>query len=106
MNLAGLVTDPYNRRARLQPALLALLPVGLVALVLFPGVGSKSATLLGIAAYFGGATWLTQVGRELGKRLEPKLFNLGTAYHLHPCCAIGMPGSIQLPKNVITHFYP
>ena len=31
MNLAGLVTDPYNRRARLQPALLALLPVGLVA---------------------------------------------------------------------------
>ncbi|MFP3978963.1 hypothetical protein [Marinobacter sp. KMM 10035] len=74
MNLAGLVTDPYNRRARLQPALLALLPVGLVALIVFPGVESKAATLLGIAAYFGGATWLTQVGRGLGKRLEPKLF--------------------------------
>ena len=33
MNLAELVTDPYNRRARLQPALLALLPVGIVALI-------------------------------------------------------------------------
>lgn len=74
MNIAGLVRDPYNRRARLQPALLALLPVGLVALVLFPGLESKAATLLGIAAYFGGATWLTQVGRDRGKRLEPELF--------------------------------
>jgi hypothetical protein len=51
-----------------------LLPVGLVALIVFPGVESKAATLLGIAAYFGGATWLTQVGRDQGKQLEPKLF--------------------------------
>ena len=56
MNLAELVTDPYNRRARLQPALLALLPVGIVALIFFPGLESKAATLVGVAAYFGGAT--------------------------------------------------
>lgn len=75
MNLGELVTDPYNRRARLAPALLALLPVALVALVLFPDPESKTATLFGIAAYFGGAAWLTQIGRERGKRLEPKLFH-------------------------------
>lgn len=74
MNLAELVTDPYNRRARLQPALLALLPVGIVALIFFPGLESKAATLVGVAAYFGGATWLTQVGRARGKRQESKLF--------------------------------
>jgi len=74
MNLTELITDPYNRRARLQPALLALLPVAMVALILFPGLESKAATLIGIVAYFGGATWLTQVGRDRGKRLETGLF--------------------------------
>lgn len=75
MNLAELVSDPYNRRARLAPALLALLPIALVALILFPELESKTATLFGIAAYFGGAAWLTQIGRERGKRLEPELFH-------------------------------
>lgn len=74
MNLTELVTDPYNRRARLQPAFLALLPVPLVALVLFPGLESKLVTLVGIAAYLGGTTWLTQFGRGRGKRLERNLF--------------------------------
>jgi len=75
MNLSELVTDPYNRRARLQPALMTLLSLAVVALVLYPGVESKAATLLGIVAYFGGAAWLTQVGRERGKRLEKDLFD-------------------------------
>jgi len=74
MNLAELVIDPYNRRARLQPALLALLPVIVVALVLYPELETKGATLLGIVAYLGGAAWLTQLGRERGKRLEPDLY--------------------------------
>jgi hypothetical protein len=74
MNLTELVTDPYNRRARLQPALLAILPVVAVALILYPGLESKAVPLVGIFAYFGGAGWLTQVGRERGKRLEKELF--------------------------------
>ena len=74
MNLTELITDPYNRRARLQPALLALLPVVLVALILYPELETKGTTLIGIVAYFGGAGWLTQLGRERGKRLEPRLF--------------------------------
>jgi|TARA_A100000171_G_scaffold33490_1_gene31907 hypothetical protein len=74
MNLTELITDPYNRRSRLQPALLALLPIPLVALILFPGLESKLGTLIGIAGYLGGATWLTQVGRDRGRKLEPTLF--------------------------------
>lgn len=74
MNLTELITDPYNRRARLQPALLALLPAALVALILFPNLEAKLGTLIGIVAYLGGATWLTQVGRDRGKKLEPGLF--------------------------------
>lgn len=74
MNLTELITDPYNRRARLQPALLALLPVALGALILFPGLESKLGSFIGIAAYLGGATWLTQVGRDRGKKLEPELY--------------------------------
>ena len=75
MSLSELVTAPYNRRARLQPALLAIFPVVAVALILYPGLESKAATLVGIFAYFGGAAWLTQVGRERGKRLEKRLFD-------------------------------
>lgn len=75
MNLTELVTDPYNRRARLQPALLAILPVVAVGLILYPGLESKAAPLVGIIAYFGGAAWLTQVGRQRGKRLEKRLFD-------------------------------
>lgn len=75
MNLTELVTEPYNRRARLQPALLAIFPVVAVALILFPGLESKATPLVGIFAYFGGAAWLTQVARERGKRLEKSLFS-------------------------------
>lgn len=74
MTLSQLVTDPYNRRARLQPALLAILPVFLVALLLYPEVEARSATILGVAAYFGGAVWLTQLARERGKKLESALY--------------------------------
>lgn len=74
MNLLQLVTDPYNRRARLKPALLAILPVVVVALILYPELETKLATVAGLVVYLGGAVWLTQVGRDRGKRLEPRLF--------------------------------
>lgn len=68
-------TDSYNRRARLQPALFALLAVAVVALVLYPGLETRVATWAGIVAYFGGAAWLTQIGRERGKKQERKLYH-------------------------------
>lgn len=75
MNLSELVSDPYNRRARLQPALLAILPIVAVAFILFPSLESKAAPIVGTIAYFGGAAWLTQIGRDRGKRLEQSLFD-------------------------------
>ena len=75
MNLAQLVSDPYNRRARLQPALLAILPIALSALVMYPELESQAIMLVGTVGYFGGAMWLTQLGRGRGKKLEPELYD-------------------------------
>ncbi len=74
MNLAELVKDPYNRRSRLQPALLSLLPVFVLIPLLYPGVEARATGMLTLAAYLGGAMWLTQLGRERGKRFETALF--------------------------------
>lgn len=74
MNLADLIKDPYNRRSRLQPALLSLLPIFVLIPLLYPGIEARATGILTLAAYLGGAMWLTQVGRERGKRLEAALF--------------------------------
>ena len=69
-----LISDPYDRKARLTPALLAILPLVAMVLLIYPGIESKWAVLLGVIVSFGGAMWLTQVGRDYGKKLEPYLF--------------------------------
>ncbi len=74
MSLMGLVTDPYNRRARLQPALFAILPVFSVGFLLYPDIEKTAATFIGILVFSGGSVWLTQIGRERGKKIEPQLF--------------------------------
>lgn len=74
MSLMDLVTDPYNRRARLQPALIAIVPVLIVGLLLYPEIEQHAVTVITIVAYFGGSVWLTQIGRERGKKIEPSLF--------------------------------
>ena len=75
MSITELVTDPYNRRARLQPALMTVLPIAIVPIIIFPGLEIKVSSVLGIIAWAGGTTWLTQVGRERGKQLEQSLFD-------------------------------
>jgi hypothetical protein len=73
-NIVSKVTDPYERPARLYPALLALLPLLAVIMLLY---GPKATALTGAAtvAVSCGALYLTtNLCRELGKRLEEKLF--------------------------------
>lgn len=68
------VTDPYDRQARLWPALLALLPpIVTVGTIYGPRVSALTniATLL-VAC--GGLYLLAQVSRERGKALENALF--------------------------------
>lgn len=69
-----LIGDPYNRKARLQPALFTFLPTLVGALLLVPAVETVWITTTGLVVYCGGAMWLTQFGRERGKALEPTLY--------------------------------
>lgn len=73
MSLSTLITDDYERRARLRPALLVSLPLALVVVSSFPNY-SGLQFLVGFAAYFGLTTLIAQLGRDEGKRLEPWLF--------------------------------
>ena len=73
-NLDSIVSDPYNRKARLQPALLVLLPVFLIALLTLPEIKTIWSAPIGLLIYCGGAMWLTQAARDRGKLLEPELF--------------------------------
>ena len=66
--------DPYDRKARLGPALLCGLPFVVSIVLLVPDLGALWATVGGILLYGGGATFLVQIGRDRGKALEPELF--------------------------------
>ena len=66
--------DPYDRKARLAPALLCGLPLFVSVVLLIPEVGAVWAAVGGLVLYCGGATFLVQVGRDRGKTLEPKLY--------------------------------
>lgn len=73
-DLVSKVTDPYERPARLYPALLALLPLLALVMLLY---GTKATALSGavtVAVSCGGLYLTTNLCRELGKRLEEKLF--------------------------------
>ena len=73
-NLYTLICDPYDRRARLSPALLALLPVIFLFISLFPNAQPVWTSLGGAVVYCGCTMLLVQLGRSRGKSLEPDLF--------------------------------
>ena len=73
-DLVAKVTDPYERQARLYPALLALLPLLSLIMLLY---GTKATALSGavtVAVSCGGLYLTTNLCRELGKRLEETLY--------------------------------
>jgi hypothetical protein len=65
--------DPYDRRARLYPALLTLLPLIVLSLTWWPGLVPIGQTVLAIAVTSGLLYLLSDYARTLGKRLEPDL---------------------------------
>lgn len=70
----GKFADPYDRQARLYPALLALFPLAIAITIVF----AQQAPILGnvavAAAGCGLLYWMTGVARDRGKRLEAGLF--------------------------------
>jgi len=68
------VTDPYERQARLYPALLALLPLlAMLGLLYAPATTALAGTLT-VLVSCGGLYFMTSVCREFGKRLEERLY--------------------------------
>jgi hypothetical protein len=74
MNPLTLITDGYERKARLYPALMVLLPVIVAVVVILPGNVSAFQSLVGLVAGCGGAFLLSQLARDAGKKGEKMLF--------------------------------
>lgn len=73
-DIVAKVTDPYDRQARLYPALLALLPLFALVTLLYGPKASALTGVLTIAVSCGGLFLMTNLCRELGRRLQEKLY--------------------------------
>jgi hypothetical protein len=68
------ITDPYQRKARMYPALLALFPAIATVILFFSPSASSLANVISVAASCGGLYLVSNLSRTLGKRLEPRLY--------------------------------
>lgn len=66
--------DPYERKARLFPALLALSPALFAFVLIYGAAGSVFSGLMALAFSCGLLYFLSNVSRDLGKRKEDALF--------------------------------
>lgn len=72
--MIGSILDPYDRKARLYPALLVMLVPVVASTLVAPVFSSQLAGLASLAIALGGLMLLCSLGREWGKRKEQKLF--------------------------------
>jgi hypothetical protein len=70
------VIDPYGRQARLYPALVAVFPAALLIVAWFPALWTTFGILISLATSCGVVLLLSQLGRDRGKRCEPRLYQL------------------------------
>jgi hypothetical protein len=68
------ISNPYVRRARLQPAMLVALPLGLATLAISPGGIVGWGTVWSLFVFCGGTALMAQMARDLGKQKEPGLY--------------------------------
>lgn len=66
----------YTRRARLRPALLVALPLGIATLSWFPHGLTGWSALWGLIVWSGGTALMAQVGRDWGLKKQRKLFQM------------------------------
>jgi len=69
------ISDTYVRRARLQPAMLVALPLGLATLAWSPGGVAGWGLVWSLFVFCGGTALMAQVARDRGKKKEPTLFH-------------------------------
>lgn len=70
----GIGMDHYDRRARLMPALLVILPAALAVVALAPDTVLGWGGGIALIVQAGGGFLLAQFVGDIGKRKEPKLF--------------------------------
>ena len=68
------ITNPYERKARQYPALLAFLPLLTMFTLLYSSKSSAATSAASIAVACGGLYLMSNLCRELGKSLEGELF--------------------------------
>src|SRR5258707_15615231 len=73
-DIVSKVTDPYDRQARLYPALLCLLPLLALIAHLYAPNASALTGVVTLAVSCGGLFLMTNICREMGKRLEGRLY--------------------------------
>ena len=66
--------DAYTLRARVQPAFMVVLPLGILLFALLPKLPLFVSAFIGLIGAAGGAAVVAQLGRELGRRKEPDLW--------------------------------
>jgi hypothetical protein len=67
-------TDPYDRKARLYPALICLFPIMISIAISFPKTFSTFSGFVALAAGTGLLQFLTHLARDRGKALEEELY--------------------------------
>ena len=67
--------DPYTLRARIHPALTAVLPLAFLLLTLLPGQPILATAFFGLLGTIGGTAVAAQLGREWGRKKEQSLWN-------------------------------
>ena len=68
--------DKYAFNARIVPALIVLLPIGLSLATLFPNKFARWDIIVWLGTSAGLAVFLEQLARDRGKRKEPGLYKL------------------------------
>lgn len=67
-------TDPYERKARLYPALICLFPIMIGVSISYPKVFSTLSGFVALAAAVGLLQFLSHLARDRGKALEAGLY--------------------------------
>ena len=87
--------DRYDRKARLTPALLCGLPLVASVILLIPEFGAIWGSIGVMVVYCGGSILLIQIGRDLGKTLEARLYQ---SWGGKPSAAMLRHSDGRLPK--------
>ena len=67
-------SDPYTFRARIQPALVVVLPLGFLMFALLPGHHFFVTAFFGLLGAAGGTAIVAQIGRDRGRQKETNLW--------------------------------